>query len=178
VWPGRSKGNPLLFAIHRILGFDLGEDFGVSIAEHLTSVDSTNAGWQQTLGLAYTDVGMWDLNQGEFEEALASFEKYLAIAQRFALLNPTSAAWQHELLVIHGNIAVVHIGAGRFEQALASSLESLRLALLDASNVAAQYALAAAHSRAGEVYDKLGRAMRDRVAAKVKALAPPDSSNS
>jgi len=83
--------------------------------------DSTN--YQRDLSISYDRIGDVLVAAGHREEALAAYQKALAIGDKLAAADPGNAGWQTDLVVSYYKIASV---SETKEPNLAKALEILR----------------------------------------------------
>jgi hypothetical protein len=69
----------------------------LAIVERLANSDPSNAGWQRDLSVSYQKVGEVEVEQGQYAQALDSYQHDLAIARRLAESDPSNGLWQRDL---------------------------------------------------------------------------------
>ena len=92
---------------------------------------------------------------GKFDEALAAYQKGLAIEAKLAADDPGNAQWQRDLFLTYERIATILEKEGKLDAALKAYRDSLavaeRLAAIDRNNTLWQHDLAISYARVGDM---------------------------
>src|SRR5262249_43671237 len=127
---------------YRILG-DTGKQLARANEAHrllagLAARKPNDVTYQESLSVAFDEVGDVRVAQGNLTEALKSYSDSLAIRERLAKADPNNAGSQRDLAVSDSNVGGVLRAQGNLTEALKSYNDSLaireRLAKADPSN--------------------------------------------